>query len=235
MNDRTITIFLADDHTIVRQGLASLLEGEPHFKVIGEAENGRQAVSMVEELKPEIVIMDISMPLLNGIEATRLIKKSRPQTKVIILSMHTHHRYVDELISLGVSGYLLKDSTGSDIIQAISAAVKGDTYLSPSISRRVIEDYLYLKKSSSQEDLYGQLSNREREVFQMIAEGHSTKEISDILCISPSTVKTHRANIMGKLQFVNISQLIQFAIHLGIVDFQYSMQRPDEPGTGNED
>jgi len=230
MSDRTITVFLADDHTIVRQGLAKLLEVEPHFKVVGEAENGRQAVSMVEALKPEIVIMDISMPLLNGIEATRLIKKSCPQTKVIILSMHTHDRYIDELINLGVSGYLLKDSTGADIIKAISAAVKGDTYLSPSISRRVIEDYLYLKKKSPQEDLYGKLSNREREVFQMIAEGHSTKEISDILFISPSTVKTHRANIMEKLQFVNISQLIQFAIHLGIVDFQYSMQGRDEPG-----
>lgn len=230
MSDRTITVFLADDHTIVRQGLAKLLEVEPHFKVVGEAENGRQAVSMVEALKPEIVIMDISMPLLNGIEATRLIKKICPQTKVIILSMHTHDRYIDELINLGVSGYLLKDSTGADIIQAISAAVKGDTYLSPSISRRVIEDYLYLKKKSPQEDLYGKLSNREREVFQMIAEGHSTKEISDILFISPSTVKTHRANIMEKLQFVNISQLIQFAIHLGIVDFQYSMQGRDEPG-----
>jgi len=229
MNDRTITIFLADDHTIVRQGLAKLLEGEPHFKVVGEAKNGREAVSMVEALKPEIVIMDISMPLLNGIEATRLIKKSRPQTKVIILSMHTHDRYISELFNLGVSGYLLKDSTGSDIIQAISAAVKGDTYLSPSISRRVIEDYLYLKKSSPQEDLYGKLSNREREVFQMIAEGHSTKEISDILFISPSTVKTHRANIMEKLQFVNISQLVQFAIHLGIVDFQYSRQSLDGP------
>ena len=230
MNDRTITVFLADDHTIVRQGLAKLLEAEPHFKVVGEAENGRQAVSMVKALKPEIVIMDISMPLLNGIEATRLIKKSRPQTKVIILSMHTHDRYIEELINLGVSGYLLKDSTGSDIIRAISAAVKGDTYLSPSISRRVIEDYIYLKKKSPQEDLYSKLSNREREVFQMIAEGHSTKEISDILFISPSTVKTHRANIMEKLQFVNISQLIQFAIHLGIVDFQYSMQSRDEPG-----
>jgi DNA-binding NarL/FixJ family response regulator len=230
MNDRTITVFLADDHTIVRQGLAKLLEVEPHFKVVGEAENGRQAVSMVEALKPEIVIMDISMPLLNGIEATRLIKKSCPQTKVIILSMHTHDRYIDELINLGVSGYLLKDSTGADIIKAISAAVKGDTYLSPSISRRVIEDYLYLKKKSPQEDLYGKLSNREREVFQMIAEGHSTKEISDILFISPSTVKTHRANIMEKLQFVNISQLVQFAIHLGIVDFQYSRQSRDKSG-----
>jgi DNA-binding NarL/FixJ family response regulator len=228
MNDRTITVFLADDHTIVRQGLAKLLEGEPSFKVVGEAKNGREAITMVEALKPDVVIMDISMPQLNGIEATRLIKKSRPQTNVIILSMHSHDRYIGELFNLGVSGYLLKDSTGSDIIQAISAAVKGDTFLSPSISRRVIEDYLHLKKKPPQEDRYGKLSNREREVFQMIAEGHSTKEISDILFISSSTVKTHRANIMEKLQFVNISQLVQFAIHLGIVDFQYSMQSPDE-------
>ncbi len=139
MNDRTITVFLADDHTIVRQGLAKLLESEPNFKVVGEAKNGREAVSMVEALKPEIVIMDISMPLLNGIEATRLIKKNRPQTKVIILSMHNHDQYISKLFKLGISGYLLKDSTGSDVIQAILAAIKGDTYLSPSISRRVIE------------------------------------------------------------------------------------------------
>ena len=228
MNNRTTTVFLADDHTIVRQGLAKLLEGEPNFKVVGQAKNGREAVSKVEALKPDVVLMDISMPLLNGIEATRLIKKSCPHTKVIILSMHTHDRYIVELFDLGVSGYLLKDSTGSDIIQAISAALNGDTYLSPSISRRVIEDYLYLKKKTPQKDLYGRLSNREREVFQMIAEGHSTKEISDMLCISTSTVKTHRANIMEKLQFENISQLVQFAIHLGIVDFQYSERDSDD-------
>ena len=220
MTDRTINIFLADDHTIVRQGLAKLIEAEPNFKVIGEAQNGRQAVSQVERLNPDIVIMDIAMPLLNGIEATRQIKKLCPQTKVIILSMHSHDRYISELISIGASGYLLKDSTGAEIIKAISAAMKGDVYLSPSISRRVVEDYLTLKKTSSREDLYTKLSNREREVFQMIAEGHSTKEISDILCVSPSTVKTHRANIMEKLQIDNISQLIQFAIRLGIVDVQ---------------
>ncbi|UCE56465.1 MAG: response regulator transcription factor [Desulfobacterales bacterium] len=220
MTDRTINIFLADDHTIVRQGLAKLIEAEPNFKVIGEAQNGRQAVRKVERLNPDIVIMDIAMPLLNGIEATRQIKKLSPQTKVIILSMHSHDRYISELISLGASGYLLKDSTGAEIIKAISAAMKGDVYLSPSISRRVVEDYLTLKKTSSREDLYTKLSNREREVFQMIAEGHSTKEISDILCVSPSTVKTHRANIMEKLQIDNISQLIQFAIRLGIVDVQ---------------
>jgi two-component system response regulator NreC len=220
MTDQTIKIFLADDHTIVRQGLAKLLEAEPNIKIIGEAEDGRAAVAKVQKLLPDIVIMDIAMPLLNGIEATRQIKKILPRIKIIILSMHSHDRYISELIGLGASGYLLKDSTGEEIIKAVSAAMKGDVYLSPSISRRVIDDYLTLKKTSSQEDLYTHLSNREREVFQMIAEGYSTKKISDILCVSPSTVKTHRANIMDKLQLDNVSKLIQFAIRLGIVDVQ---------------
>ncbi|OPX37830.1 MAG: hypothetical protein B1H12_03985 [Desulfobacteraceae bacterium 4484_190.2] len=220
MTDRGITIILADDHTIVRQGLAMLLEGEPGFNVVGEAGNGREVVSKVERLKPDVVIMDISMPMLNGIEATRQIKKAMPQTKVIILSMHCHDRYIRELFSLGVSGYLLKDSTGSDIIKAIQAAMNGDTYMSPPVSRLIIEDYVSTKKKSFREDLYSTLSNREREVFQMIAEGHSTREISDILCISPSTVKTHRSKIMDKLRIENISQLVQFAIRIGIVDIQ---------------
>jgi two-component system, NarL family, response regulator NreC len=220
MLDKTITLFLADDHTIVRQGLAKLLEGEANLRVVGEAENGREAVEKVERLKPNIVLMDIAMPLLNGIEATRQIRKVCPQTKVIILSMHSHDRYISELFSLGASGYLLKNSTGIDIIKAIHAALKGETYLSPSISHKVIEDYISLKKKSHQEDLYNSLSNREREVFQMIAEGRSTREISEILYVSPSTVKTHRSNIMEKLKMDNISQLIQFAIYLGIVEIQ---------------
>jgi len=220
VTDRDVTIILADDHTIVRQGLAMLLEGEPGFNVVGEAGNGREVVSKVEKLKPDVVIMDISMPMLNGIEATRQIKKAMPQTKVIILSMHCHDRYIRELFSLGVSGYLLKDSTGSDIIKAIQAAMNGDTYMSPPVSRLIIEDYVSTKKKSFREDLYSTLSNREREVFQMIAEGHSTREISDILCISPSTVKTHRSKIMDKLRIENISQLVQFAIRIGIVDIQ---------------
>jgi DNA-binding NarL/FixJ family response regulator len=219
MNNRTITIFLADDHTIVRQGLAKLLEGEPNFKVVGEAENGREAVVKVEKLQPDVVLMDIAMPMMNGIEATRQIRRSCPQTKIIILSMHSHDRYISELFSLGASGYLLKSSTGTDIINAVHTALKGSTYLSPSISDKVIEDYLSLKKKSHQDDLYNRLSNREREVFQMIAEGRSTKKIAEILCVSP-TVKTHRSNIMEKLEMENISQLIQFAIHLGIVEFQ---------------
>ena len=220
MTDKTVKIFLADDHTIVRQGLAKLLEAEPGFEVIGEAEDGREAVNRVQKMLPDVVIMDIAMPMLNGIEATRQIKKILPQIRIIILSMHSQDRYISELIGLGASGYLLKDASGGEIVKAVAAAVKGDVYLSPSISRRVIDDYLTLKKTSSQEDLYSKLSNREREVFQMIAEGHSTKKIADVLCVSPSTVKTHRANIMDKLQLENISRLIQFAIRLGIVDVQ---------------
>ena len=160
------------------------------------------------------------MPLLNGIEATRQIKKIYPKTKVIILSMYSHGRYISELLSLGASGYLIKDCSGTDIIKAINAALNGDTYLSPPISRLVIEDYVSLKKRYSREDLYSSLSNREREVFQMIAEGYSTREISEMLCISPSTVKTHRSNIMEKLRLENISQLVQFAIRIGMVDLQ---------------
>ena len=220
MNAKAVRIILADDHTIVRQGLAKLLEGEPDLKVVAEAEDGRQAVNQVQKFRPDIVLMDIAMPNLNGIEATRQIKKLSPQTKVIILSMHSHDRYINELFSLGASGYLLKNSTGTDIINAIHAALQGNTYLSPSVSRRVIEDYISMKSKSSRDDLYSKLSNREREVFQMIAEGRSTREISDMLCVSPSTVKTHRANIMDKLNMDNISQLIQFAIHLGIVEIQ---------------
>jgi DNA-binding NarL/FixJ family response regulator len=128
MIDKKITIFLADDHTIVRQGLVKLLEAEPNLQVLGEAENGREAVRKVEELNPDIVLMDIAMPLLNGIEATRQIKKICPQTKVIILSMHSHDLYINELFSLGASGYLLKNSTGADIIKAIHAAITGDTF-----------------------------------------------------------------------------------------------------------
>jgi DNA-binding NarL/FixJ family response regulator len=219
--DRTITILLADDHTIVRQGLAKVLEAEPGFQVVGEARDGREAVSRVEQLEPDVVIMDISMPLLNGIEATRQIKKAHPRTKVIILSMHSHNRFISELLTLGASGYLLKDSEGADVINAVNVAMRGDTYLSPSVSRRVVEDYVSLKKpKSSREELYGKLSDREREVFQMIAEGRSTRQISEILCVSVSTVKTHRANIMEKLQMDNLPQLIQFAIELGLVEIQ---------------
>ncbi|MBT7261741.1 MAG: response regulator transcription factor [Desulfobacula sp.] len=220
MKQKPIEIVIADDHTIVRQGLRKLLEEEDCLKITGEAMNGREAVTIVHKLKPDVVIMDIAMPVLNGIEAARQIKQSTLKTKVIILSMHDHTRYIRELLSIGVSGYLLKNAVSNDIIKAIKKAVKGETYLSPSISSRVIEDYVGMNQKTSQDELYNTLTNREREVFQMMVEGHTTKKISEMLCLSPSTIKSHRSNIMGKLKMDNISKLIQYAIHLGIIDIQ---------------
>ncbi|MCG8567853.1 MAG: response regulator transcription factor [Desulfobacterales bacterium] len=220
MNNQPITIVIADDHTIVRQGLIKLLEEEKNMRVVGEAKNGRDAITQVQALEPDIIIMDIAMPKLNGIEATRQIKHANSKTKIIILSMHEHNRYIRELLTLGVSGYLLKNAASDDIIKAVYLSMKGETYLSPSISSRLIEDYVGMNKKSMEEELYNTLSNREREVFQMIVEGDSTKKIAETLCVSPSTVKSHRANIMEKLKMDNLSQLIQYAIQLGIIDIQ---------------
>lgn len=218
MKHKPITIIIADDHTIVREGLTKLLKEEEDMEVISEARDGREAVKKVQTQAPDVVIMDIAMPKLNGIEATRQIKQSGVESKIIILSMHDHSRYVRELLSLGVSGYLLKNAASKDIVKAVKRAFKGETYLSPAISSRVIEDYVELNKKSLEDELYDLLSNREREVFQMMVEGSSTKQIADTLCVSPSTVKSHRANIMEKLKMDNLSQLIQYAIQLGIID-----------------
>lgn len=220
MTNKPISIVIADDHTIVREGLMKLLKEETGLEVIGEARDGREAVNMVQRLKPDIVIMDIAMPKLNGIEATRQIKQAQADTKIIVLSMHDHGRYIRELLGLGVSGYLLKNAASKDIVKAVKSAIKGDTYLSPSISSRVIEDYVGMNKKSLEEELYDKLSNREREVFQMMVEGSSTKKIAETLFVSPSTVKSHRSNIMEKLKMDNLSQLIQYAIQLGIIDIQ---------------
>jgi two-component system response regulator NreC len=220
MDEKNVTILLVDDHAIVRSGLAKLLEPEPGLKVIGEATNGRDVLQRAENLRPDIVLMDIVMPQLNGIEATRQLKKILPETKVIILSMYAHERFVSEALEFGASGYLMKHSTTPlDIVQAIKAAMKGDTFLSPGISRKVVDSYLSMKKAqNSQTDLYSSLTNREREVFQMVAEGRSTREIAQKLYVSVSTIKAHRANIMEKLNMTNLSQLIQFAISLGLVE-----------------
>ncbi len=214
----SIRILLADDHTIVRQGLARLLEDQPGFKVVGEAINGRIAVDKARELEPDIVIMDIAMPEMNGIEAAKRIRKYLPKTKILILSMYSHEHYIHELLEAGVSGYLLKDSSGLDIIKAIHAAMNNETFLSPSISKMVVDSYLSPRKVSSEEERYKQLSNREREVFQLIAEGHATREIADKLCVSISTVKSHRAKIMEKLDIDTPVRLVHFALQLGLVD-----------------
>jgi DNA-binding NarL/FixJ family response regulator len=215
---KSIRIVIADDHTIVRQGLARLLNDKPDLKVVGQAVNGREAVDKALELRPDVIIMDIAMPLLNGIEAAKRIRKQLPNTKVLILSMYSHEHYIHELFETGVSGYLLKDSSGRDIIQAIHAAMNDETFLSPSISKVLVDTYRFPRKSSSRAERYNKLSNREREVFQLIAEGHATRNIADMLCVSVSTIKSHRAKIMDKLDADTPVKLVHFAIQLGLVD-----------------
>ena len=215
---KTIKVMIAEDHTIVRQGLARLLSDQPGLEVIGQAVNGRDAVEMAEKLNPDIIIMDIAMPKMNGIEASKKIRKLLPRTKILILSMYSHEHYIHELLEVGVSGYLLKDSSGRDIVKAIDEAMKNKTFLSPAISKRVSEINLSSHKNTSREERFKLLSNREREVFQLIAEGHSSRSISDMLCISLSTVKTHRAKIMEKLVAKSPVQLVHIAIQLGLVD-----------------
>lgn len=218
---KTIRVLLADDHTIVRQGMAHLLEQQADIQVIGEAKNGNKAVEMASELNPDIVILDIAMPLLNGIEAAKRIRKELPNCKIIILSMYSHEHYIHNLLEVGVSGYLLKDSSGVEIIKAIHAAMNNEMVMSPTISKKVEASLLSPYKNSSKEERYKNLSNREREVFQLIAEGFSAKQIAEMLFISLSTVKSHRGKIMGKLGIDSPTHLVRIAVNLGLVDTDF--------------
>ncbi len=209
-------ILLADDHNIVRQGLRALLQSEPHFRLIGEASDGIEAVRLAERLKPDVLITDMMMPGLNGLEVTRQVTKSLPQIRVIILSMYTNDAYVFEALKNGALGYVLKDSQASDLIQAVREVVSGQRYLSPPLSERALE--LYMRKVESvPEDPYELLTTREREVLQLVAEGRTSGEIANLLFISPRTAEGHRANLMRKLFLQNNADLIRFALKRGIL------------------
>ena len=213
----TIRILLADDHTILREGLRILLDAETDMQVVGEAEDGRQAVKMTGELTPDVVLMDISMPLLNGLEATCQIKRQHPGVKVLILSMHDNEEYIRLALARGAMGYLLKDSESHELLEAIRAVQRGEAVLSPAVTRLVIEDALRWGDLQTSQESDG-LSPREREVLQLIAEGYTNKEIADILCISIKTVQAHRANLMAKLDLHDRGELIKYAIQKKIIE-----------------
>jgi DNA-binding NarL/FixJ family response regulator len=215
---RTIRILLADDHTVVRQGLRKVLEERPEWHVVAEAGDGREAVRQAEQLKPDVAILDVAMPLLNGIEATRQIVKRVPGVRVLILSMHSDEAYVTQILQAGAVGYLLKDSADVDLLQAVSAVAEGKSFFSPSIARLMLDDYI--KQRSGEPgviDRYETLSDREREVFQLIAEGKANKDIAALLFISPSTVETHRARIMDKLDVHSAAEIVLYAVRRGVI------------------
>ena len=215
-----IRVILAEDHTIVRQGLRSLLEQSDDIEVIAEAEDGREAVNKTEQLKPDIVLMDISMPILNGIEATRQIKKKFPDIKVLILTMHTTEEYISQILHAGASGYLVKKSAHHELLSAIKAIQKGNSYLSPLVSKKVVDQYLQKTQDDIKQDRYEKLTTREREVLQLIAEGKANKEIAERLYLSVKTVETHKAHLMEKLNLHTTTDLIKYAIQKGIINIE---------------
>jgi DNA-binding NarL/FixJ family response regulator len=210
-----IKIVLADDHRLLREGLRSLLEEQPDMSVVGEADNGKTAVQLATNLKPDIVIMDISMPGLNGIDATQQVLSVCPEAKVIALSMHTERRTVLEMINAGAVGYLLKDCAFEEVVQAVRAVASNNTYLSAKIAEMVIKDYVHRIPKSELSSL-SSLTAREREVLQLLSEGRKTKEIADILKVSVKTAESYRQHIMEKLNIHSIAELTKFAIREGL-------------------
>lgn len=212
-----IRVLLVEDHTIVRKGLRSLLDGEAGIEVIGEAEDGREAIKKVQQLLPDVVLMDITMPALSGLEATRQIKKRFPEIKVLILTMHAAGEYIFQILRAGASGYVVKQAAPAELVSAIQAVHRGESFLSPSISRKVIEEYIRQAEAVAEKDSYDQLTPREREVLQLVAEGRSNREIAKLLHVSIKTVETHRAHLMNKLDIHSTAELTQYAIRKGVI------------------
>lgn len=217
MNRKKMTVLIAEDHTVVRQGLSALINRQPDMQVIGEAGDGKEAVEKTKELCPDVVLMDIAMKHMNGLEATARIKKMAPEVKVLVLTMYENEEYIFQILRAGASGYLLKEAAMNDLISAIKAVKKGESYLSPSISKKVIEDYIRRAELGEKATINDILSDREREILQLIAEGHTYDDIASILCISKKTVETHRANIMDKLNIHDKVGLVKYAIRKGLI------------------
>ena len=217
---RKIKVLLADDHTIVRKGLLSLLLDHEDIDVVGEAHDGRDAIKQVEQLQPDVVVMDITMPLLNGLEATRQIKHRWPNIQVVILTVHTAEEYIFRILQTGASGYVVKQAAPSELIMAIHAAHAGESFLSPSISQTVIQEYITRARLTSCEDSFDTLTERECEIIQLLAEGHTSRDIAEMLVISIKTVETHRGNLMRKLSIDNLADLTKYAFRKGIIPLE---------------
>ena len=213
----SIRVLLADDHKLIRAGLRLVVDQQPDLSVVGEADDGRQAVELAKSLKPDVVVMDIGMPNLNGIEAARQIREIRPDAAIVMLSMHSDEGYVLRALGAGARAYLLKDSATTDLVQAIHAVAEGKSFFSPAVSKVLLQDYMRKLRRSGAEDSYDLLSPREREVLQLVAEGKSNKEVASLLNLSVYTVETHRAKIMQKLNLKGVPELILYAVRKGII------------------
>jgi two-component system, NarL family, response regulator NreC len=211
------TIVLADDHPIVRQGLRALLESQPGYSIIGEAEDGLSAVKLVEDLKPDILIVDVMMPGLNGLEVVKRVRERLPLLKIVVLSMHSNEPYVLEALRSGATAYVLKATSNTSLLEAVKAAANGQWYLSPPLSDRAIANYIQKSDTTNELNNYKMLTSREREVFQLTAEGLSSAEIGERLSISPRTAETHRTNIMRKLDLRSQLELVNYATQQGLI------------------
>ena len=214
---RKTRILLADDHQLMRSGLRLVIEQQPDLTIVGEAADGREAVALAKSVRPDVAVMDISMPNLNGIEAAHQIIQSQPDIAVIVLSMHTDESYVLRALKAGAKGYLLKDSAEADLIAAVRAVARGKSFFSPAVSKVLLDDYMRKLKRSGAEDAYDLLTPREREILQLVAEGKSNKEVANLLNLSVYTVETHRSNIMQKLNLKGIPELTLYAVRKGII------------------
>ena len=214
---KSIQILLADDHTVVRKGLRLLLESHPGFQVVADAADGREAVAMAERFHPDVAVLDVGMPILNGIDAARQIAAHLPRTAIVILSMHSDEGYVLRALKSGARAYLLKDSAEEDLIHAVEAVSDGKAFFSPAISKMLVEDYMRQMRERHVDDSYELLTTREREVLQLLAEGKNNKEAAAILNLSLYTVETHRSNIFQKLNLHSGAELILYAVRKGVI------------------
>jgi len=214
---RRLTLLLVDDHRMVRQGLRKIIESREDWQVVAEASDGREAIVLAERHRPDVAVIDISMPHLNGIEAIREMTGRVPATRVLVLSMYADEAYVTQVLRAGAAGYILKDSAETDLVQAITAVSEWKAFFSPAIARVMLDDYVRQLASKGIVDRYDSLTEREREVFQLIAEGKTNKEIASVLFVSPSTIDTHRAHIMEKLDVHSAAEIVLYAVRRGVI------------------